>query len=235
MIIHMHYCIKVPSPSPDTVFSDSKYRSRYLNNTVPCRAVCDLVCQSIVFGTTNTIVQLIKSSVFGNLPLHGRRTIPNINQIFLGKLTLIALSISLPETWYTMWMIILYLSAKQQQDARCKQLIPKPHTVSAKDANLFCVFFSKNSWSFLFHLSKTIWSWLLASWLWPWWSQSSYVHIKQTDDQVSKVLLRLKSFFFFLTSSDEIHFLDAPSHLYKRVCPSIRRSVGPSGRRAVRP
>ena len=30
-------------------------------------------------------------------------------------------------------------------------------------------------------------------------------------------------------------FLDAPSHLYKRVCPSVRLSVGPSVRRSVRP
>ena len=28
-------------------------------------------------------------------------------------------------------------------------------------------------------------------------------------------------------------FLDAPSHLYKRVCPSVRRSVGPSVRLSV--
>ena len=47
MIIQMHYCIEVPSPSPNTVFSDSKYRGRYLNNTVPCRAVCGSACQSI--------------------------------------------------------------------------------------------------------------------------------------------------------------------------------------------
>ena len=30
-------------------------------------------------------------------------------------------------------------------------------------------------------------------------------------------------------------FLDASSHLYKRVCPSVRRSVRPSVRRSVRP
>ena len=30
-----------------------------------------------------------------------------------------------------------------------------------------------------------------------------------------------------------IHFLDAPSHLYKRVCPSVRRSVTPSLRRVL--
>ena len=30
-------------------------------------------------------------------------------------------------------------------------------------------------------------------------------------------------------------FLDASSHLYKRVCPSVRPSVGPSVRRSVRP
>ena len=30
-------------------------------------------------------------------------------------------------------------------------------------------------------------------------------------------------------------FLDAPSHLYKRSCPSVRRSVRPSVRRSVRP
>ena len=34
-------------PSPNTVFSDSKYRGRYLNNNAPCRAVCGSVCQSI--------------------------------------------------------------------------------------------------------------------------------------------------------------------------------------------
>ena len=30
-------------------------------------------------------------------------------------------------------------------------------------------------------------------------------------------------------------FLDASTHLYKRLCPSVRRSVGPSVRRSVRP
>ena len=30
-------------------------------------------------------------------------------------------------------------------------------------------------------------------------------------------------------------FLDTPSHLYKRLCPSVRRSVGPSVRPCVRP
>ena len=29
------------------------------------------------------------------------------------------------------------------------------------------------------------------------------------------------------------YFLDAPSHLYMRSCPSVRRSVGPSVRRSV--
>ena len=39
--------LKCLSPSPNTVCSDSKHRGRYLNNTVPCRAVCGSVCQSI--------------------------------------------------------------------------------------------------------------------------------------------------------------------------------------------
>ena len=38
---------------------------------------------------------------------------------------------------------------------------------------------------------------------------------------------------FYLTSSRR--FLDASSHLYKRVCPSVRRSVRPSVRRSVGP
>ena len=40
--------LKFLPPSPNTVFSDSKYRSRYLNNTVPYRAVCGSVCQSVL-------------------------------------------------------------------------------------------------------------------------------------------------------------------------------------------
>ena len=32
-----------------------------------------------------------------------------------------------------------------------------------------------------------------------------------------------------------LHFLDAPSHLYKRSCPSVRPSVGPSVGPSVRP
>ena len=34
--------------------------------------------------------------------------------------------------------------------------------------------------------------------------------------------------------SNNTPFLDASSHLYKRVCPSVRPSVGPSVRRSVR-
>ena len=43
------------------------------------------------------------------------------------------------------------------------------------------------------------------------------------------------SFFFPPRSRSCEHFLDAFSHLYKRVCPSIRRSVRPSIRRSVGP
>ena len=34
--------------------------------------------------------------------------------------------------------------------------------------------------------------------------------------------------YMYVPMKKVIHFLDAPSHLYKKVCPSVRSSVGPS-------
>ena len=49
----------------------------------------------------------------------------------------------------------------------------------------------------------------------------------------------LEKWVYSYISFSHFQFLDAPSHLYKRVCPSVRpsvrRSVGPSGRRSVTP
>ena len=51
------------------------------------------------------------------------------------------------------------------------------------------------------------------------------------------IQIRISS--YNLLKCDNIHFLDASSHLYNRVCPSVRPSVGPSVgwsvRRSVRP
>ena len=50
-------------PSPphlNTVYSGSKYRGRYLNNTFPCRAVCGSVCQTIVQAWVKSILKLLR-------------------------------------------------------------------------------------------------------------------------------------------------------------------------------
>ena len=66
--------------------------------------------------------------------------------------------------------------------------------------------------------------------------RSSRMHLKSPSQS-----LQLDLVYFFIAYNCLgqnlyfVQFLDASSHLYKRVCPSVRRSVGPSVCPSVRP
>ena len=85
-------------------------------------------------------------------------------------------------------------------------------------------------------LRRNLWKWSCHRILpWPWRGPNEAVGYCDETEKEKKGSLTLKkkgyvilsyslaSFFSFYLS-----FLDAFSHLYKRVCPSVRRSVGPS-------
>ena len=63
--------------------------------------------------------------------------------------------------------------------------------------------------------------------------ENSLVNYK--EDVTEGISTLLGRFSCYLSFQSHTSFLGAFSHLYKRVCPSVRRSVRPSVRRFVRP
>ena len=87
---------------------------------------------------------------------------------------------------------------------------------------------------------------LFSLWLHPFWRislirsyQTLYFMFKQEGDEVRAMCvhtwIELIHYSFEFLEVNYSGFLDAPSHLYKRLCPSVGPSVGPSVRPSVRP